>query len=143
MSALLSSKHKFLRTISADVCPLPRHHVNPNCLFLKKKKEKRKKERKKERKERRTRKNERKYNQDSVCRNTTVSAPQSCWHHFCYRKVSQPRSGQPEDCPETASSPLSRLSKHHIGSVFGEPLPHKGLLARVQRSQGLGVGMAR
>lgn len=66
LSALLSSKHKFLRTISADVCPLPRHHVNPNCLFLKKKKEKRKKERKK-REKRKKNKKERKEIQPGFC----------------------------------------------------------------------------
>lgn len=37
-SALLSSKHKFIRTISAGICPLPHYDVNLNCLFFYKKK---------------------------------------------------------------------------------------------------------
>lgn len=54
-SALLSSKHKFIRTISAGICPLPHYDVNLNCLFYKKKKKKRKKRKEKKEKKKKQR----------------------------------------------------------------------------------------
>lgn len=84
-----------MRTISAGVCPLPHYDVNLNCLFLKKKEEERKEER---------RRNKGKHNQDSMCRNTMVTTPQSklLAPLLLQKGVPAPSRALPEHCPETA-----------------------------------------
>lgn len=75
-----------------------------------------------------------------------VTTPQSMLLALLLRRgVPTPSRALPEHGPETASPAPHPASRHHIGSVFSEPLPRKGLLPEFKEAKGSGfdMGVAR
>lgn len=118
---MLSSKHKFIRTISAGIYSLPHYDVNLlNCLFLKKKKNKRKRD------------------QDSLCENAMVTA----WRSEPLARLRIPRAptGQTEDGLSNRARRASLLEAR-LGP--SEPHPLECVSPGSKESQGSGLGLQR